>query len=242
MEKSGFIYVLTNESFHRDNWVKIGYAEDVAKRVKELSRTAVPLPYEVYCTYEIPRIHGVKDPDKLIHDLIQALNPNLRISQNREFFELYPWDAYNMLYAIAQMHERTDKLSRNEDNSITQDILADSEYTTDALFPKSTEGRTLFEKIKKVILSIDPTLEETPRKLYVTFKKGKKNTVSLWPRDGWIEVVLNAKLGQIKDESGVMYDISNRKWSSEQYAFKFFDDSDDRTVKELLEQTIKLKQ
>ena len=34
-EKSGYIYVLTNESFHRDNWVKIGYAEDVEKRVKE---------------------------------------------------------------------------------------------------------------------------------------------------------------------------------------------------------------
>ena len=32
MEKSGYIYVLTNESFHRDNWIKIGYAEDVDKR------------------------------------------------------------------------------------------------------------------------------------------------------------------------------------------------------------------
>lgn len=78
-DKTGYIYVLTNESFHRDNWIKIGYAEDVDKRVKELSGTAVPLPYEVYCTYEIPRIKGVKDPDKLVHDLIQALNPNLRI-------------------------------------------------------------------------------------------------------------------------------------------------------------------
>lgn len=29
MEKSGYIYVLTNESFCRDNWIKIGYAEDV---------------------------------------------------------------------------------------------------------------------------------------------------------------------------------------------------------------------
>jgi len=47
MEKSGYIYVLTNESFHMDNWVKIGYAEDVAKRVKELSGTAVPLQHEV---------------------------------------------------------------------------------------------------------------------------------------------------------------------------------------------------
>lgn len=99
--KTGYIYVLTNESFHMDNWIKIGYAEDVDKRVKELSGTAVPLPYEVYCSYEIPRIKGVKDPEKLVHDLIQSLNPNLRISQNREFFELYPWNAYNMLFACA---------------------------------------------------------------------------------------------------------------------------------------------
>ena len=56
MNDSGFIYVLTNESFHRENWIKIGYAEDVDRRVKELSNTSVPLPYEVYCTYEIPRI------------------------------------------------------------------------------------------------------------------------------------------------------------------------------------------
>lgn len=241
MGKTGFVYVLTNESFHRDNWVKIGYAEDVAKRVKELSGTAVPLPYEVYCTYEIPRIKGVKDPDKLIHDLIQALNPNLRISQNREFFELYPWDAYNMLLAIAQMHGRTDMVTRNEANSITQDILVDSEYSTDALFPPNTGIRFLFEKIKTAILSIDSSLEEVPRKLYVTFKKGKNNTVSLWPRDGWIEVVLNAKLGQVKDDNGLMYDISNRKWTSEQYAFKLFDDTNEEAVRILLEQTIKLK-
>ena len=70
-EKTGFIYVLTNESFHKANWIKIGYAEDVDKRVKDLSGTSVPLPYKVYCTYEIPRINGTKDPDKLIHSLIQ---------------------------------------------------------------------------------------------------------------------------------------------------------------------------
>ena len=29
MNKQGYIYVLTNESFHRENWIKIGYAEDV---------------------------------------------------------------------------------------------------------------------------------------------------------------------------------------------------------------------
>lgn len=40
----------------------------------------------------------------------------LRISPNREFFMMQPWDAYDMLMAIAQMHGRTDKLKLNRDN------------------------------------------------------------------------------------------------------------------------------
>ena len=235
-EKSGYIYVLTNESFHRDNWVKIGYAEDVEKRVKELSNTSVPLPYEVYCTYEIPRIKGVKDPDKLVHDLLQSLNPNLRISQNREFFELYPWDAYNMLFAIAQMHERTDKLVRNNDNTSGENDMNDTEYSVEALFPDYNQPFSLYSKIKNAILSIDKTLEESPRKNYVTFKLGKKNVITLWPYKGWIEIVLNAKLGTINDKHGLIYDISNRKWTSEQYAFKYYDDTDMDAVKDIIEQ------
>lgn len=240
-EKTGFIYVLTNESFHRDNWIKIGYADDVDRRVKELSGTAVPLPYEVYCTYEIPRIKGVKDPDKLVHDLIQALNPNLRISQNREFFELYPWDAYNMLFAIAQMHDRTDKLIRNTDNTSGENDMNDSEYSVKALYPDCEQASSLYNIIKGAILSIDKSLEEAPRKNYVTFKMDKKNVFALWPRDGWIEVVLNAKLGTIDDKNGLIYDISNRKWTSEQYAFKFFADTDMDVVKDILNQTNSLK-
>lgn len=224
-----------------DNWIKIGYAEDVDKRVKELSGTAVPLPYEVYCTYEIPRIKGVKDPDKLVHDLIQSLNPNLRISQNREFFELYPWDAYNMLFAIAQMHDRTDKLIRNTDNKSGETDINDTDYSVEMLFPDCNQASSLYNKIKNLILSVDKTLEETPRKPYVTFKLNKKNVISLWPYKGWIEVVLNAKLGTINDKNGLIYDISNRKWSSEQYAFKFYDDTDMDAVKDIIEQTYLLK-
>ena len=52
----------------------------------------------------------------------QVSNPNLfsleitfdefgliSYQRNREFFEILPWDAYNMLFAIAQLHGRTDK-------------------------------------------------------------------------------------------------------------------------------------
>lgn len=236
-EKTGYIYVLTNESFHMDNWVKIGYAEDVNKRVKELSGTAVPFPYEVYCKYEIPRIKGIKDPDKLVHDLIQALNPNLRISKNREFFEIYPWDAYDMLKAIAQMHNRTDRLVRNMDNKTGESDMNDTEYSVKSLYPDSEQQDSLYNTLKSIILSIDNSLAEVPRKNYVVFKRENKNVFGLWPRDGWIEVVLNAKIGDIYDKSGTIYDITNRKWSSAQYAFKYYSDTDRSVVLDILKQT-----
>lgn len=235
------IYVLTNESFHRDNWVKIGYAVDVEDRVKQLSGTAVPLPYEVYCTYEIPRIEGVKDPDKLVHDLIQTLNPNLRITPNREFFEIFPWDAYSMLSAIAQMHGRGDKLVQNAKNAKKDDPQADIEYTVETLFPKGSDKGLLFEKLKGIVSSVEKNPKVNPRKLYVSFKKGKYNVISAWPRAGWIEVVINAKIGEIKDDNDLIYDISNRQWSSEQYAFKFYDDTDEDAVRDLVKQAYGLK-
>lgn len=240
-EKSGYIYVLTNESFQNDNWIKIGYAEDVDKRVKELSGTAVPLPYEVYCTYEIPRISGVKDPDKLVHDLIQTLNPNLRISQNREFFEIYPWDAYNMLFAIAQMHDRKDKLVRNDANKSGQNDQNDEEHTVDALFAPGTVTRKLYDQVRDIILDIDVSLVESPTQNYASFKYGKGNVISLWPKDGWIELVFGAKLGTLNDQYGLIYDISNRKWSAAQYALKLYTDTDLVAVADLIKQTYQMK-
>lgn len=96
------------------------------------------------------------------------------------------------------------------------------EYSVDSLYPNGSDIGNLYSDLKDIILGIEPNLEEIAKKLYVSFKYEKKNTVSLWPKSGWIEVVLNAKLGQINDSHNIIYDISNRKWSSEQYAFKFY--------------------
>lgn len=75
----------------------------------------------------------------------------------------------------------------------------------------------------------------------MAFKKGKSNTVCLWPKDGWIEVVLNAKLGQLSDENELIYDISNRKWSAAQYAFKYYDTTESKYAKDIIGQTLALK-
>lgn len=243
-EKTGFIYVLTNESFHKTNWIKIGYAEDVDRRVRELSGTSVPLPYKIYCTYEIPRVKGIKDPDKLVHDLIQKLNPRLRITPNREFFEIEPWDAYEMLLAIAQMHERTEKLKRNENNKIGEYVQEESECSIESLFPQRSDLTLLYDRLKKTIISVDNAIKPKPLQRYVAFKKGEGkncNIVCLWPKSGWIEVVMSAKQGSIQDDSGLVYDISNRQWQSAQCAFRFNEDTDVEWVKNIIKQICDLK-
>lgn len=87
MEKSpGYVYILTNPSF-REDWVKIGKSSrPVDVRSKELDNTAVPLPFEIYATLRTVKYDIV---EKKIHKAIDRLT-DLRIRQNREFFNIKP--------------------------------------------------------------------------------------------------------------------------------------------------------
>lgn len=114
MDKTGYIYILTNKSF-KDNCIKIGYSVDVERRVKDLSGSGLPYDYEIYCTYEIP---ASQKADKALHRLIQMLNPNLRITANREFFDIAPEIAYKMFEEMAVMHDREDKLKLYKNDEI----------------------------------------------------------------------------------------------------------------------------
>jgi len=58
-----------------------------------------------------------------------------------------------------------------------------------------------------------------------------------WLRKGTIEVVLAAKRGEIVDSYGITYDISNRKWSSEQYALMLKPDSNFDDIMDLIRRT-----
>ena len=102
----GFIYIMTNPCLQ--NMVKIGYARDVEERRKQLSTTALPYEYEIYAVYETPG----KLEDKKLHKLIDNLNPDLRVSKNREFFVMAPEDAYDLLEAIAMISGSQDRLKK----------------------------------------------------------------------------------------------------------------------------------
>jgi hypothetical protein len=89
----GFVYILTNPSFKED-WVKIGKSSrPVDVRSKELDNTAVPLPFEIFATLKTVKYDIV---EKKIHKAIDRLT-DLRIRQNREFFNIKPELALEIL-------------------------------------------------------------------------------------------------------------------------------------------------
>lgn len=103
----GIIYIMYNPSF-KENMVKIGYTTgDVEVRRKNLSTTALPYEYEVYATYETTADLG----DKKLHQLIDKLNPDLRVKKNREFFVMTPEQAYELLKIIATLSGTEGKLT-----------------------------------------------------------------------------------------------------------------------------------
>ena len=97
---------MTNPCLH--DMVKIGYASDVEARRKQLSTTALPFEYDIYATYET----SGQLEDKKLHELIDTLNPKLRLAKNREFFAMSAEKAYRLLEAIAIISGSADKLKR----------------------------------------------------------------------------------------------------------------------------------
>lgn len=96
-KEPGYVYILINPSF-REDWVKIGKStRPVDVRSKELDNTAVPLPFEIFATMKTVKYNEV---EKLVHKTIDRLT-DLRIRQNREFFNVAPQIALDIFRDIA---------------------------------------------------------------------------------------------------------------------------------------------
>ena len=97
--ETGYVYILTNPSF-REDWVKIGKSSrPVDVRSKELDNTAVPLPFEIYATLKTTKYAKV---ERQIHKQIDRMT-DLRIRQNREFFNIAPSVALDIMRDIADL-------------------------------------------------------------------------------------------------------------------------------------------
>ena len=113
-KKSGVIYILTNPSF--PNFVKIGYAHNIEKRLKQLNRSeTIPFAFRVYAVYQVES----ELTDKELHKLIDQLNPDLRTIENfdgkervKEFYAMSAEAAYGLMECIAKISGTQDRLKR----------------------------------------------------------------------------------------------------------------------------------
>lgn len=138
----GVIYILTNPSF--PEFVKIGYADDMERRLKELNRSeCIPFAFRVYATYEVTS----RLSDKKVHAIIDKLNSNLRSIDDfngqprvREFYAMTPEDAYSIFEAMAEIHNCKDKLKKYDPNP----VQAADEQTAEEIISERRERSAPF--------------------------------------------------------------------------------------------------
>lgn len=124
---AGAIYILVNPAFPQ--YVKIGYADDVEKRIKILSSSSgLPDPFHCYATYKVKK----RLEDLQLHKLIDTLDPDLRHTSNREFYEMSTEKAYGILSAIAQI---------NGDENLLETNPFSDPYFSEAAYAAPTEGK-----------------------------------------------------------------------------------------------------
>lgn len=108
--------------------MKIGKSSrPVDIRSKELDNTAVPLPFEIYATLKTVKYEQV---EKLIHKTIDRLT-DLRIRQNREFFNVSPAKALDILRDIS---------TTLDDAEIDEVYLGEARFNKK--FPELSRGET----------------------------------------------------------------------------------------------------
>lgn len=121
MKEAGYVYILTNPSFKED-WVKIGKSSrPVDIRSKELDNTAVPLPFEIYATLKTAKYSEV---ERAVHQTIDSLT-DLRIRQKREFFNITPSEALNILKRMATMLDDAEIVEYKKESAPCEYIKAE---------------------------------------------------------------------------------------------------------------------
>lgn len=121
--EQGYVYILTNPSFKED-WVKIGKSSrPVDVRSKELDNTAVPLPFEIFATMKTRKYNEV---EKLVHKTIDRLT-DLRIRQNREFFNVPPQMALDIFRDIAMTIDDAEIVVYHENKPIVETPTEDND-------------------------------------------------------------------------------------------------------------------
>lgn len=183
-DNMGVIYILTNPSFPK--YVKIGYSDNVDKRLEELNRSeCIPFAFRLYAKYYVNN----RLSDKKVHELIDGLNPNLRSIENyngkerkREFYAMTKEQAYGILKSIAEINnleknlvlvdpssdEQEDELEANEIENTPIDFKSFYINKNERLIKLHEILFNEFQKLHKEVYE-----EVTPNYIALRNEKGK---------------------------------------------------------------------
>lgn len=242
----GVIYILTNPSF--PEYVKIGYADDLDKRLKQLNRSeCIPYAFRVYAVYEVHE----RLQDVAIHNMIDSINPNLRAietfdgkKRKKEFYAMTADDAYSILETIAKISGTTGRLRRMTpegheiiDEAIAEEVENSIVYTEESFLNRADNNtRELYLKIRDVI-SKYPGVTVEAKKLYIAFK-APKNFVDIEVQKHALKLFINMRKGTLKDPTEIADDVSNiGHWGNGDYRIYVKDYSDLDSVLALIKQS-----
>lgn len=242
----GVIYILTNPSF--PEYVKVGYADDLNKRLKELNRSeCIPFAFRVYAVCEV----GERLKDKAVHNMIDNINPTLRAIETfdgkkrvKEFYAMTADDAYAILETIATISGTTDRLHKMspEGHEIIDEQIA-AEIENSIVYSEEGFLSNTDNNIKKLYYRLRDTLSEfgdiviEPQKLYIAFKKSK-NFVDVEVQKHTLKLFINMRKGTLDDPEGFCDDVSQiGHWGNGDYRVYLKDDSDFEYVIGLIRQS-----
>ncbi len=91
------VYILTNESM--PEIIKIGFTDNLSRRLRELDNTSTPLPFECFYAVEV-------DDAKVIENLLHEAFDDKQVRKRREFFYCTPEQAKSALKIAEKMGGR----------------------------------------------------------------------------------------------------------------------------------------
>ncbi|MCA2722138.1 MAG: hypothetical protein IM469_10120 [Microcystis sp. M176S2] len=110
----------------------------------------------------------------------------------------------------------------------------------DHLIKPTDEIKELYELFKNRILTLTDDIEVVPQKMYIAFRKEKKNFAYLHIQKKNIKIWLNAKWGEIVDSKGISYDVSKKgHYGYGDYEIDMKDDSKLEYILSLVKETLK---
>lgn len=157
-QKCGVIYILTNPSF--PEYVKIGYANDIEARVKQLNNSeAVPFSFHIYATFDVTE----RLTDKKLHNFIDTLNPELRSKEKigdkirvREFYHIKPEEIYSAFESMAEVTGTSDRLhlwketkEEIEEKKEALSLSKNRHHFKNIQFHSSLTGKDYYSKTKE---------------------------------------------------------------------------------------------